>query len=75
MRLGADAAVLHAVLFQDGVTSPHSVGHAVHRHGALLHDLQQCGLRFRGGTVDLIGEQQLAVCRTVAVLKVVCFRG
>ena len=29
--LGADAAVLHAVLFQNGIPCPHSVGHAVHR--------------------------------------------
>ena len=29
--LGADAAVLHAVLLQDGIPCPHSVGHAVHR--------------------------------------------
>ena len=29
--LGADTAVLHAVLLQDGIPCPHSVGHAVHR--------------------------------------------
>ena len=29
--LGADAAVLHAVLLQDGVPCPHRAGHAVHR--------------------------------------------
>src|SRR5690554_4327254 len=32
---------------------------ALNRHLTLLHGLEQCTLRFRGGAVDLVGEHQL----------------
>ena len=47
------------------------VGHAVHRDGVLFHDFQQGGLRLGRGTVDLVRQQQLAVGRAIAVLKLV----
>ena len=42
---------------------------AVHRDGALLHDLEQRGLRFRRSAVDLVGEQQLTVRRALTVFE------
>ena len=38
----------------------HGVGHAVHRHVSLLHDLQQRRLGTARGTVDLITQKQVA---------------
>ena len=44
------------------------MGHAVHRHLALLHGLQQSGLGAAGGTVELIGQKQIAQRRARLVL-------
>ena len=35
------------------------MGNPVYRDPAFLHDLQQCGLGFGGGPVDLIGQKQI----------------
>ena len=46
----------------------HRAGHAVHRHPALLHGLQQGGLGAAGGPVELIGQKQVAQQRAWLVL-------
>ena len=45
---------------QDDKGPGQGVGYAVHGHLVLLHDLQQGGLGFRTGTVDFIGQDDLA---------------
>ena len=39
-------------------------GHAFHGRVTLLHNLQKRGLRFRGGTVDLVGQEKVGIDRT-----------
>ena len=45
------------------------VGHAVDRHAALGHRLQQRGLRARRGAVDFVGQHDLGEDRPGAKLE------
>ena len=47
------------------------MGHAVHGHMALLHNLQQRRLGLRGSTVDLVRQKQVAVGGALPVLELI----